>query len=171
MPIVERTAAAAENSAAGKYLTFSLGRETYGLPVLRIREIIRLTAITPMPQMPTYIKGVINLRGKIIPVVDLRVKFGFAAREDSERTCIVVVQVRSAVGSQIQLGLLVDDVEEVSQISGTDIEATPEFGSQVSTEYILGIAKLKGRVAILLDIDKALIGESAALAGAVPAAV
>jgi purine-binding chemotaxis protein CheW len=151
-------------------LTFVLGRETYGLQVLRVREIIRLTDITPVPQMPPHVRGVINLRGKIIPVVDLRVRFGLASAEASERTCIVVVQVAAGGGVPIQLGLLVDDVQEVTQISGADIEQTPEFGTEVNTEYILGIAKLKGHVAILLDIDKALTtAESevlAAVAGA-----
>jgi len=129
-----------------------------------VREIIRLTDITPVPQMPPHVRGVINLRGKIIPVVDLRIRFGLESRAASERTCIVVVQVCGAGGARIQLGLLVDDVHEVTQISGSDIEEAPEFGAQVNTEYILGIAKLKSRVAILLDIDKALTQESAAFA-------
>ena len=165
MPTAELAATAVrEHAAAGKYLTFSLDRETYGLPVLRVREIIRLTDITPVPQMPPHIRGVINLRGKIIPVVDLRVRFGFAASQASERTCIVVVQVAGGLGGQMQLGLIVDDVQEVTQIAGSDIEQPPEFGAQVNTDAILGIAKLKGRVAVLLDINKALASESVALA-------
>jgi purine-binding chemotaxis protein CheW len=165
MPSLDRAASALphEHAAAGKYLTFSLDRESYGLPVLRVREIIRLTDITPVPQMPPHIRGVINLRGKIIPVVDLRVRFGFPPALPSERTCIVVVQVAGGLGGQMQLGLIVDDVQEVTQISGADIEETPDFDAQVNTDCILGIAKLKGRVAVLLDIDKALSAESTAV--------
>ncbi len=159
-------AAVGEHRAAGKYLTFSLGSETYGLEVLRVREIIRVTDITPVPQMPPHFRGVINLRGKIIPVVDLRVRFGLAAAQGSERACIVVVQVSPAGRLQILLGLLVDGVQEVAQINSADIEEAPQFGTQVDMEFILGIAKLKGRVAILLDIDKALTLESAGRAGA-----
>ena len=132
-----------QKGVAGKYLTFHLGEESYGVPVLKIREIIRLVNITPVPQMPAHVKGVINLRGKIIPVVDLRVKFGLTTAASSERTCIVVVQVRAGTGTEIQLGLVVDGVEEVAQIGESEIEETPEFGAQVGTEYILGMAKLK----------------------------
>src|SRR6266545_6005516 len=107
---------------AGKYLTFRLGDESYGIAVLKIREIIRLTLITVVPQMPDYIKGVINLRGKVIPVVDLRTKFGLAAAESNERTCIVVVQVELASGTKPFMGLIVDGVEEVAFIAAQDIE-------------------------------------------------
>jgi len=159
------SASTLHRSAAGKYLTFHLGPESYGVPVLKIREIIRLVPITPVPQMPADVKGVINLRGKIIPVVDLRVKFGLAGAADSDHTCIVVVQVGPATGAPIQLGLVVDDVEEVSQIGESEIEETPDFGAQLATEYLLGIAKLKNRVVILLDLDRALAAESAEVAG------
>lgn len=153
------------NAAAGKYLTFLLGGESYGVPVLKIREIIRLVPITPVPQMPDHLRGVINLRGKIIPIVDLHVKFGLASRaEGSERVCIVVVQVKTRPGTEIQLGLLVDNVEEVAQIAQAEIENAPEFGGSINTHYILGIAKLKNRVAILLDIDRVLAEEELAVA-------
>lgn len=152
-----RTAAGLE-TLSGKYLTFSLGPEFYGVPVLQVREIIRLTAITPVPQMPAYIKGVINLRGKIIPVLDLAAKLGLASAGSSQRTCIVVVQVRAGA-AQIQLGLLVDDVQEVAPVQASDLEAAPDFGAKVSTQYILGLAKLKNRVAILLDLDRSLTEE------------
>ena len=125
------------HAAAGKYLTFHLGQEVYGVPVLKIREIIRLVAIMPVPQMPAYIKGVINLRGKVIPIVDLCVKLGLGSRDGSERMCIIVVQVQSVAGTEIQFGLLVDAVEEVAQIGESEIEETPEFGSQASTDSIL----------------------------------
>jgi purine-binding chemotaxis protein CheW len=146
----------AVSSLAGKYLSFILGRESYGIAVLKIREIIRLVEITAVPQMPAYIKGVINLRGKIIPVVDLRVRFGLDAATMTERSCIVVVQVKVGSGNTIQMGLVVDGVEEVLNIAKADIEATPDFGAAVDTEYLLGMAKVKGKVIALLDIDKAL---------------
>ena len=139
---------------AGKYLTLTLGRESYGLPVLKVREIIRLVAITPVPQMPAYIRGVINLRGKIVPVVDLRLKFGLASAEALESTCIVVVQVKLAAGGTLHIGLIVDAVEEVINLAASDIEATPDFGTKLDTEYLLGMAKAKGRVIALLDLDQ-----------------
>jgi purine-binding chemotaxis protein CheW len=139
-------------SLAGKYLTFLLRGESYCISVLKIREIIRLPAITAVAQMPGHVRGVINLRGKIIPVVDLRLKFGMDAAESTERTCIIVVQIKTA-SHVTQMGLVVDDVEEVVNITAGDIEETPDFGSNVDTVYILGMAKIKGRVKTLLDID------------------
>ena len=145
---------------AGKYLTFRLSGESYGLSVLKIREIIRLPDITAVAQMPDYVRGVINLRGKIIPVVDMRVKFGMGAAAATERTCIIVVRVQTA-NQAIQMGLVVDDVEEVINIAGNDIEETPDFGAKVDTDYILGMAKIKGRVKTLLDIDRVVSAEAA----------
>lgn len=145
---------AAINAAAGKYLTFILGDESYAIPVLRVREIIRLTRITEVPQMPDYVRGVINLRGKIIPVMDLRLRFGLGEANSTDQTCIVVVQVRNTAGQAIATGLVVDAVEEVAQLNAADIEETPNFGSQVSTAYLLGMAKIKGVVKALLDIDR-----------------
>jgi purine-binding chemotaxis protein CheW len=156
MPAEVMEVSGAAHAAAGKYLTFVLGRESYGIEVLKIREIIRLVDITAVPQMPEYIKGVINLRGKIIPVVDLRLKFGLGVGETTERTCIVVVQVRLAAGNNLQMGLIVDGVEEVMNIAKGDIEDTPDFGAKVDTEYLLGMAKVKGKVTSLLDIDRVL---------------
>ena len=150
---------AAASRRAGKYLTFKLQAEAYGIDVLKVREIIRLTAITPVPQMPAHIRGVINLRGKIIPVMDLRVRFDFAA-VSSEQTCIVVVQVKLPDDKPAQMGLIVDGVEEVINLGEGDIEATPNFGGQVATEYITGIAKVKGVVKSLLNIDAVIIGEA-----------
>jgi purine-binding chemotaxis protein CheW len=143
---------------AGKYLTFTLRRESYGIPVLKVREIIRSTSITAVPQMPAYLKGVINLRGKIIPVIDLCLKFGFAPAASAESACIVVVQVNGPSNRPIQLGLAVDGVEEVCQLAPGDIEATPDFGEAVNTTYILGMAKVKGVVKTLLDIDRVVGG-------------
>jgi len=144
---------------AGKYLTFVLGHESYGIAVLKIREIIRLTDITSVPRMPGYIKGVINLRGKIIPVVDLRLKFGLGSADTTERTCIVVVQVSSSTGVPTSMGVVVDDVEEVANIAAADIEETPDFGTQLDTACLLGMAKIKGSVKTLLDIDRVVSGE------------
>lgn len=152
--------APASRATAGKYLTFMLGKEFYGVGVLKIREIIRLVDITAVPQMPEYIKGVINLRGKIIPVVDLRIKFGLSTIETTERTCIIVVQVNMSAGSNPQMGLVVDAVEEVVNLANSDIEATPDFGARLHTDYILGMAKIKNNVKTLLDIDRVLTADT-----------
>jgi len=152
------TSTASTASLAGKYLTFVLGQACYGIPVLKVREIIRLTSVTAVPQMPAYVKGVINLRGKIIPVIDLRLKFGLEQVAATESNCIVVVQVNSSEQHSIQLGLAVDGVEEVCQFGGDDIEETPEFGSALDTTCILGMAKAKGAVKTLLDIDRVVCG-------------
>ena len=138
----------------GKYLTFLLGHESYGLPVLKVREIIRLVEITPVPHMPPYVKGVINLRGKLVPVVDLRIRFDLTAREFSENTCIVVAQVKSASSGALHMGFIVDGVEEVINLTQGDIEKTPDFGMKLATEYLLGMANVKGKVIALLDIDQ-----------------
>lgn len=138
---------------AGKYLTFKLNGEAYGMNVLKVREIIRHTTITLVPQMPPYIRGVINLRGKIIPVMDLRIRFELASADNTEHTCIIVVQVKLPGGKPAQMGLVVDGVEEVINIAANDIEETPGFGGQICTDYIIGIAKVKGVVKTLLDID------------------
>jgi purine-binding chemotaxis protein CheW len=138
---------------AGKYLTITLGNESYGIAILKVREIIRLQKITPVPQMPAYVKGVINLRGRVIPVVDLRVKFGLAA-EFAERTCIVVVQVKLPDDQAVHMGLIVDAVEEVVMLQPADLAPTPDFGTTLNTEYLLGMAKVKGQVKTLLDIER-----------------
>jgi purine-binding chemotaxis protein CheW len=150
--LTERKAAGLQK-LAGKYLTFTLQGEFYGIDVLKVREIIRLTTITAVPQMPPYIRGVINLRGKIIPVLDLRLRFEFANADNTDQTCIVVVQVKLPDGKATQMGLVVDGVEEVINIADADIEETPSFGGQICTDFIIGIAKVKGSVKALLDID------------------
>lgn len=144
---------------AGKYLTVGLANEAYGIAVLKVREIIRMLKITPVPQMPAFVKGVINLRGRVIPVIDLRVKFGLESAF-TERTCIVVVQVKPATSLTIQMGLIVDCVEEVVTLTAAEIEPTPEFGTKVDTSYLLGLAKIKGQVKALLDIDKVVAPEA-----------
>ena len=151
---LETSSGSATQKLAGKHLTFVLGSEQYGLPVLKVREIIRLCDITPVPQMPDYIKGVLNLRGKIIPVADLRLKFKLASHKNTDLTCIIVVQVSSPDKTFNLMGLIVDAVEEVVNISATEIEPTPDFGAALATDYILGMAKVKGSVKTLLDIDK-----------------
>jgi purine-binding chemotaxis protein CheW len=137
---------------AGKYLTFALSNEEYGLPVLKVREIIKMMDITAVPQVPAHVRGVINLRGKVIPVVDLRLKFGFASQDYTERTCIIVVEVALSAGP-VMMGIIVDHVSEVLNITPEEIERTPEFGERVETDYMKGIAKVKGKVKILLDLD------------------
>ena len=155
------SAPAATQSLAGKYLTVVLENEAYGIGVLKVREIIRLQKITPVPQMPAYVKGVINLRGRVIPIVDMRVKFGLKA-EFAERTCIVVVQVKLPTEQTVQMGLIVDSVEEVVTLQASEIEPTPDFGMKINTEYLLGMAKVKGAVKTLLDIDRVVAPETVA---------
>jgi len=152
-------APSATAALAGKYLTVVLENEAYGIAVLKVREIIRMQKITPVPQMPDFVKGVINLRGRVIPVVDLRVKFGLKA-EFAERTCIVVVQVKLPSDQIVQMGLIVDSVEEVVTLAGTEIEPTPDFGARIDTTYLLGMAKVKGQVKTLLDIDRVVAPET-----------
>jgi purine-binding chemotaxis protein CheW len=147
------------STLAGKYLTIVLADEAYGLSVLKVREIIRMQKITPVPQVPDFVKGVINLRGRVIPVIDLRVKFGLKA-VFAERTCIVVVQVKLPSGQNVQMGLIVDSVEEVVTLAATEIEPTPDFGTRIDTTYILGMAKIKGAVKTLLDIDRVVSPET-----------
>jgi purine-binding chemotaxis protein CheW len=147
--------ALAADLRAGKYLAFRLGKEDFAIQVLKVREIVGIQDITSVPQMPGYVKGVINLRGKVIPVVDLRLKFGLQEREYTQRTCIIVVQVHSG-GVAIQSGIIVDEVSEVLNLAAGEIENTPDFGGDVATPYLLGMAKAKDSVKMLLDIDQVL---------------
>ncbi|HOO40174.1 MAG TPA: chemotaxis protein CheW [Syntrophales bacterium] len=146
----------------GKYLTFSLGGEEYGIGILKVKEIIGMMPITHVPQTPEYVKGVINLRGKVIPVVDLRLKFGIEAIDYTERTCIIVVEITN-VNKTIAMGIVVDSVSEVMNIKNGDIEDTPSFGTKLKTEFILGMAKTGSGVKILLDIDLVLADEEMAV--------
>ncbi len=147
-------AAVAEKSVlarSGKYLTFVLEKEEYGIEIIKIREIIGIMAITTVPQTPDFVKGVINLRGKVIPIIDLRLKFDMEEKEHTSETCMIVVDVQG-----ILVGIIVDTVSEVADINGSQIEPAPGFGASVETDYILGMAKIREAVKILLDIDKVL---------------
>ncbi len=141
----------------GKYLTFALAHEEYGLEILKVREIIGYMDITAVPQTPHHVKGVINLRGQVIPVIDLRAKFGMETTDVTEETCIIVVEI-SQGGHKFSTGIVVDHVQEVLDIAGEDIEEAPQFGSSVYTNFILGMGKIGDTVKILLDIDRVLAG-------------
>ena len=143
----------------GKYLTFVLSQEEYGLEILKVREIISVMDITEVPQVPDFIKGVINLRGKVIPVIDLRLKFGLPAMEYNRETCIIVVNVKDLL-----VGIVVDTVAEVLDISEDETDPPPSFGSRVNTDFILGIGKVNNRIKILLDIDRVLSVEELRIA-------
>jgi len=152
----EGTAAEALVERGGKYLTFRLQHEEYGLEILKVREIMGLMNITSVPQMPRYVAGVINLRGKVIPVVDLRLKFGMPHEEFTDETCVIVVEVTTQDDEESLVGIIVDTVSEVLDIPGDQIEPAPEFGVRANTEFILGIGKVGDEVKILLNIDKVL---------------
>jgi purine-binding chemotaxis protein CheW len=154
---MERSPAAAPvaDCRAGKYLTFHLGREEFGIQVMHVREIMGVQDITAVPGTPPHLRGVINLRGKIIPVVDLRLKLSFPEAPFTQTTCIVVVQVEQD-GEQAMIGLIVDGVSEVLNLNGADIEDPPDFGEGIETPFILGIAKFKGTIKILLKIEDVL---------------
>jgi purine-binding chemotaxis protein CheW len=139
----------------GKYLTFALGNEEYGLEILKVREIIGFMDITAVPQMPAYVRGVINLRGQVIPVIDLRAKFSMAGVKVTEETCIIVVEI-GRNGRTCNTGIVVDHVSEVLDISEENIEESPQLGSDVHADFILGMGKIGESVKILLDIDKVL---------------
>ena len=136
---------------AGKFLTFFLAGEEYGLEILKVHEIIGILPITRVPRTPEFIRGVVNLRGKVIPIVDLRAKFGMPTTDDAQETCIIVVQVKG-----VQIGVVVDKVSEVANINEADVEPPPSFGADVPTDFLLGLGKSNGRVRLLLDIDQVL---------------
>ena len=154
----EKASAVAEADRAvsgGKFLTFFLAGEEYGLEILKVQEIIGIMDITPVPRTPAFVKGVINLRGKIVPVVDLRLKFGMEEAEHTEETCIIVVQI-SHGDMLVTMGVVVDQVSEVMDIDSGQIEDTPEFGVDLDTRFILGIGKIAEKVVIILDANKVL---------------
>ena len=161
--VLEPTSAKSAGSAinrGGKYLTFALGKEEYGLQILKVREIIGLMEITAVPRTPGYVKGVINLRGQVITVVDLRAKFAMPAVEKTDQTCIIVVEI-SVEGRKLNTGIIVDRVSEVLDIAGEKIEEPPSLGSDDSADFILGMGKIGESVKILLDIDKVLTADAA----------
>jgi purine-binding chemotaxis protein CheW len=149
--VTHTTAGGKAARAGGKFLSFFLAEEEYGIEILKVHEIIGLMTITRVPRTPDYIRGVINLRGKVITVVDLRLKFGMESREATAETCVIVVQTQG-----IEIGIVVDKVSEVLHIAATEIDDTPSFGAEVNTDYILGIGKSQGRVKLLLDIERVL---------------
>jgi purine-binding chemotaxis protein CheW len=153
-----------QSRLSGKYLTFALAAEAYGVPVLKVREIITMLPITSVPQMPPHVKGVINLRGKVIPVIDLRTKLGLPDSSPSENNCIVVVQLPARGGELRNIGLIVDAVEEVTNVAAEDIEPPPDFGGTVGVEYLLGMAKIKGIVKSLVDIDRVIADDISVIA-------
>jgi purine-binding chemotaxis protein CheW len=155
-PVVMGMPRAAEKPQ--KYLSFRLGKEEFAIQVLSVREIMGMQEITSVPQTPPYVKGVINLRGKVIPVVDLRLKFGLPEIEYTQRTCIIVVQIDGAAEKML-MGTIVDSVSEVLTLQSADIEDTPDFGDGTSAPYILGMAKIKNKVKILLDINMVLTAQ------------
>ncbi len=146
---------------AGKYLTFTLENEDYGLEILKVREIIGIMDIAKVPQTPEYVKGVINLRGQVIPVIDLRLKFGMEQAPITEQTCIIVLEIANQ-NQSFQTGIIVDKVSEVLDISENQLEPAPNFGHAVNTDFILAMAKAEDSVKILLDIDKILCSDNLA---------
>lgn len=151
---IESTATVAKTNIknrGGKFLSFFLKEEEYGIEILKVQEIIKILPITRVPRTPEFVKGVINLRGKIIPVTDLRSKFNMEQREETSETCIIVVQTNG-----LEIGVIVDKVSEVLDISDVEIEDVPSFGTDVSTDYLLGIGNTNGRVRLLLDIERIL---------------
>ncbi len=148
--------------AAGKYLTFVLGGAGYGIPILKVREIIRLLEITPIPRMPDYVRGVINLRGRIVPVIDLRMKLGLPNPVTTNRTCIIVTHIQIGDATKL-MGLIVDALDEVYQINAEDIEPAPDFGKGTANSHIQNMAKAKGQVKALLDIDRIVQDDNALL--------
>ena len=147
------------DSLAGKYLTFTLDDEEYGIALLKVKEIIGMMPITSVPQTPEYVKGVINLRGKVIPVTDLRLRFEMDTADYTDRTCIIVVEIQGQE-TTIQVGIVVDAVSEVMNIKAEEVVNAPSFGTKVETDYILGMANMDGQVKILLDIDRVLTSEA-----------
>ncbi|MGM0608099.1 MAG: chemotaxis protein CheW [Candidatus Muiribacteriota bacterium] len=156
--VENRKAQFEESMDSAKYLTFKLEKETYGLPILRVQEIIGMMKITKFPKAPDYVRGVINLRGKVIPVVELRKKFCVQSVEDDDKTCIIVLSLNDDSGG-IRQGIIVDEVSEVMDIENTKIEQPPDFGSQQQEEFITGVGKTNDKVIILLDVDKLLCSE------------
>jgi purine-binding chemotaxis protein CheW len=140
---------------AGKYLTFNLADEEYGIAILKVKEIIGMMPVTQVPRTPEFVKGVINLRGKVIPVTDLRLKFGLPEIDYTDRTCIIVIEINGQNGT-ILVGIVVDAVSEVLNVKPEEIEPSPTFGSKLNTSFILGLAKMEEGVKILLDIDEVL---------------
>jgi purine-binding chemotaxis protein CheW len=144
-----------------KYLTFTLAGETYGVSVLAVREIIRLCPVTSVAGMPPHIRGVINLRGRVIPLIDLRVRFGLPAAADHDRTCIIVAQVTASTGGTRPYAVVVDGVEEVASIATSDVTPPPDFGDAVDVRFITGMARRAASVTTLIDLDTVAAADTA----------
>ena len=144
------------NNLAGKYLTFNLGGESYGLEIMKVQEIIKMIEVTSIPKTPEFVRGVVNLRGKVIPVVDLRLKFDMQGQEDTDKTCVIVVQVKSNQDAVTIIGIIVDEVAEVIDIEAEQVEPPPMLGGNIDTDFILGMGKMDKKVITMLDIDKVL---------------
>ena len=153
-----QTQTADVRAGAGKYLTFDLAAEHYGLEIMRVQEIVGMMPVTRVPRLPAFVAGVVNLRGRVIPVVDLRLAFGLPGVEVTDRTCIIVVSVVREGGSSAVMGVIVDEVSDVANLTADAIEDTPEFASEVDTSFIKGVGRIEDRVLLLLDIDRALSG-------------
>lgn len=151
-----------EDEEQQQYLTFLLGEEMFAIGILSIREIIEYGFVTEVPMTPPFIRGVINLRGAVVPVVDLAVRFGREARDNSKRTCIVIVEIDTARGSQ-EMGVVVDAVSEVLEIAADDIEPPPQFGARIRSDFIRGMGKIDGNFVILLDVDRVLLMDEVAV--------
>jgi purine-binding chemotaxis protein CheW len=156
----------AAHGEQSQYLTFQLGEEMFAIGILSIREIIEYGSLTVVPMTPPFIRGVINLRGAVVPVVDLAVRFGREPRENTKRTCIVIVEIEAADGSQ-EMGIVVDAVNEVLEIASADIEPPPEFGARVRADFIRGMGKINGKFVVLLDADRVLSVEEVAIVSSV----
>lgn len=153
-----------QRNLAGKYLTFYLAEEEYAVEILKVQEIIQMQSVTKVPKVPPFVRGIINLRGKVIPIIELRLKFGMDAVEDTDKTAIVVLKISNGEGD-VTTGIIIDDVKEVKDLEAYNIEASPAFGSDIDTEFIMGICKSDINVSILLDINKIMTdGEVSSLA-------
>jgi purine-binding chemotaxis protein CheW len=154
-PLLDETTR--QQSRTGKYLVFHLAQEEFGVHVMKVREIMGLQDITAVPHTPPCVKGVINLRGKVVPVIDLRARFGLAEAEYTQRTCVIVLDLAASAGNaRLSMGVIVDGVSEVLNLQESQIEDAPEFGDGAALSYVLGMAKVKDKVKILLDIDRVL---------------
>jgi purine-binding chemotaxis protein CheW len=153
---------ALQGNLSGKYLTFCLQQEIYGLAILKVQEIIGIMPVTQVPRMPPFVRGVVNLRGRIIPVIDLRIHFGLKSQDDTSKTCIIVVQIERE-DHRVTMGIIVDEVAEVIDLKAEQIEPAPSFGVAVNTDFILGMGKANQKVIMLLDIDQVLSVEQAGL--------
>ena len=165
------TASVASAAQAGKYLTFDLAEEHYGLEIMRVQEIVGIMPVTRVPRMPEFVAGVVNLRGRVIPVVDLRLAFGLPGTEATDRTCIIVVRIERESGSSVVMGVIVDEVSDVAYLADEAIEVTPEFTSDVDTSFIKGVGRIEQRVLLLLDIDRVWSGSEMEIVGRTVASV